>query len=584
MKKSNSTIIAKHWKGALTLLFGLAVFLFWGVKYPYALAYQEQWQLFQTTAAYLAERLAQPGGAARYAAEFLVQFYNATTVGALILALLYMLLQRLTWRLMSRATDTWYPLSFIPAVMLWIVMGDESVMLTFAVSLIVTTAAMWLYDGMTLWASRPVRLLFILIAIPLTYWVAGPLVLMLAVYMAIRKTMHARRPLTGVAIGAAAVILAVASILVSAHVVNYAPAWLWKGIDYYRFINISALPLIAIPAAILILAVAARWLPQKTTTNIAIVGAEALLIVGGFLLMKPQAFDSRKYDLMEYDFLVRLNRWDAIIEKATKKQPDLPMSVSSVNLALGMKGQLGDRAFHFFQHGTEGLLPAFQRNFTSDQLTGEIFFQLGLVNTAQRLAFEAMEELPNYNKSCRVVKRLAETNLINGQYDVARKYLKMLGNTFFYEKWAERTEQLLGNEKAINNHPLYGKMRRMRLTGDFLFSDRELDKILGQLLMRDNGNSLAMQYLLLYPLLEGDLDKFMNFMSYTQKISNYNPQSCQEAIVLAYAQHNQQPPQGYVSALVADNFRNFYNTLRSSGKNSPQLNAYKNTVWYYLAK
>jgi hypothetical protein len=287
---------------------------------------------------------------------------------------------------------------------------------------------------------------------------------------------------------------------------------------------------------------------------------------------------------MEYDFLVRQNRWDDIIRKAEQKTPDLPMSVCATNLALGMKGQLCERAFDFFQRGIDGLLPKFERNFTSCQVTGEAFFMLGLVNTAQRFSFESMEALPNYNKSCRTVRRLVETNLINGQYNVAQKYIDMLKNTLFYAKWAKRTEKLLRNEKAINSHPLYGRLRQIRLTDDFLFSDQEIDKIMGQLLLRNQDNQLAMQYLLMCPLLSGDLNTFMNYLSFVQKNHSFNPQICQEAVCMVYAQHNQQPPQAAVSPLVMQRFSNFYSILRSQGKDAPQLQAFRNTLWYYLLK
>ena len=50
--------------------------------------------------------------------------------------------------------------------------------------------------------------------------------------------------------------------------------------------------------------------------------------------------------------------------------------------------------------------------------------------------FEAMEAIPDYKKSGRAYMRLAETNLINGQYAVAAKYLRALQHTLFYKKWA----------------------------------------------------------------------------------------------------------------------------------------------------
>jgi hypothetical protein len=301
------------------------------------------------------------------------------------------------------------------------------------------------------------------------------------------------------------------------------------------------------------------------------------------ILLVPRHYNDKTYELIEYDYLVRVGDWNAVIVKAEKQMPDLPMSVSATNLALGMTNQLGERAFDFYQRGIVGLLPQPERNFATTQLSGEIYFNLGLVNTAQRFAFEAMEAIPNYNKSGRVVKRLVETNLINGQYEVARKYLQMLQKTIFYRKWAQRMMTMLGDEKAINNHPLYGTMRQIRLQDDLLFSDRDLDKICGQLFLHNQQNRMAAQYLLMIPLLERDVARFMQYVQVVQNRIPYNPRSCQEAIAFAFFQQRQNPPQGIVNDLILRRMNEFA-SVYSQNQNSAELERFKNTVWYYLVK
>jgi hypothetical protein len=311
------------------------------------------------------------------------------------------------------------------------------------------------------------------------------------------------------------------------------------------------------------------------------VGTFAVVAVAGLLLV-PSGFDVKKYELIEYDYLVRVKDWDGVIAKAERQTPDLPMSVSATNLALAMTNQLGERAFDFYQRGSEGLLPKFERNFATTQLTGEIYFHLGLVNTAQRFAFEAMEAIPNYNKSARVVKRLVETNLINGQYKVAEKYLKMLEKTIFYRPFAQRVMAMLGDEKAINAHPLYGTLRQYQLKEDFLFSDRELDKICGQLFMHNHQNQMAAQYLLMAPLLDRDIPRFMQYVQYVQSQIQYNPRSCQEAIAFAFMQQRQQPPQGLLSPMMLQRMNEFTRIYSSGGRDAASLAQFRNTVWYYL--
>ena len=548
----------------LTLAFGVVVFLFWSIRYPYVLAYQEQLQLFLFDGDYFCERISEPGGLARYVAEFLVQFYNAAAIGALIIALLFMLVQRLTWRLMR--VKSHYPLSFLPALMLWYAMGDENVMLTYVVALVMalSVALAWTRwcAGIALWK----KLIVALVAIPVLYWLIGPTVLLVALVM---------MPWL---VAVPAVVYALTLMLLSAQWLPFPMTRVMLGVSYYRVPATLPYMLMAIPVVTLLLTWFAKCLPQPRKW---VRYAEALVFA--ILILVPQAygFDTRKYDLIEYDYLVRVGDWNAIIKKAEKQMPDLPMSVSATNLALAKTNQLGDRAFDFFQRGTEGLLPRFERNFATAQLTGEIYFNLGLVNTAQRFAFEAMEAIPNYNKSARVVKRLAETNLINGQYEVARKYLKILEKTVFYRPWAQRMMAMLGDENAINRHPLYGMLRQYRLHDDFLFSERELDKICGQLFIHNQQNQMAAQYLLMMPLLDGDVSRFMNYVQYVQNRIAYNPRHCQEAIAFAFFQQRQNPPQGLVSPLILQQMNDF-SRMYSQDKNSPELSRYKNTVWYYL--
>ena len=557
--------LSKHAPLLLTLVFGLMVFLFWRIRYPFALTYQEQLQLFLFDSDYFCSRMAEPGGFARYVAEFLIQFYNSVTIGALIIAVLYMLVQRLTWRLMR--SDSYYVWSFVPAVMLWYAMGDESVMLTYVVALVMALAAALAWRPVILVKlAKLVQLVIMLVAIPLLYWLVGPMVLLAALLM---------MPWM---VAVPAFIYALALILLSAHWLPFPMLRVVLGISYYRIPETMPYLLMAIPVVIWIMAPFIRKLPQPKQW---VVYAQALIVAMLFLVPKEFGFDARKYDLIEYDYLVRIGDWNGIIAKAEKQMPDLPMSVSATNLALGMTNQLGDRAFDFYQRGTEGLLPKFERNFATSQLTGEIYFNLGLVNTAQRFAFEAMEAIPNYNKSARVVKRLVETNLINGQYEVARKYLQMLEKTIFYRPWAQRTLAMLGDEKAIDAHPLYGKLRQYRLQEDFLFSDRELDKICGLLFVHNQQNQMAAQYLLMMPLLDRDMPRFMSYVKVVQNRIGYNPRHCQEGIAFAFMQQRQQPPKGVVSPFVLQQMNEFAQTY-AMDKSAAGLNRFRNTAWYYL--
>ncbi len=567
------SLSSKHVKGLASLLLALAVFLFWRFAYPAALSYQEQFQLFLCTDDYFLSRLAQPGGIARYAAEFLVQFYNNFYAGALILAVLMVCVQRLMARLMRGRL---YVLSFLPALLLWLLMGDENVMLTFTVALVFTLVAMLAWRGPSWW-----KWVLVVVGTPLLYWIVGPLVLLWTVFAACCMMEGKPRRWTAWVACAYALVL----ISASAQFLPYSYAHLLRGIDYYRYPTSVPLLMPVVVVVCALLAILGRRMTQKEVHRRAFVLslAAGAVLVALFVVALPKAYESKKYELMTYDFLVRSNQWNAIVAKAQHKMPDLPMSVCATNLALAMTGQLGDHAFDFYQNGVGGLFPPFERNYNTLNVTSEAYFQLGLVNIAQRYTFEAMESLPNADKSVRTVKRLVETNLVNGQYNVAMKYVRMLEKTVFYRKWAGRMRQLIGDEKAIDNHPLYGRLRKWAPKSDFLFAEQEIGEVCAQLFLQHKDNNVAMQYMLLCPMLERDVDKVLQYTAMVQQQVQYNPRHVQEAVAMMLVRKKEQIPEGLVAPAVMNGLRQFLQTLTAEGKQSPNLGVYAHTAWYYLA-
>lgn len=532
----------------ITTFLALWAFLFWKFSYPYAMAYQEQYQMFLFDWSYLAQRAAVPGGLAAYVAEFLTQFYISSTFGAIVIAALYATIQLLMMRLM-KGLPYREVLSLLPVLMLWWLMGDESVMPAYVVSLVMVLGAMTLVPSG--WMGR---MIYAIVGFPVLHWICGPLALMSLIYACVLVYMESRRWIAGCVVTVIGVMYAMVHVLVVAQYVPYPLSRLYAGVFYYRMVDVYPYMLggIGVTALALAVAGAAYTMFSTTGTGKRKIEHKSWMASGGFafafvavaaMFVIPTGYDERKYDLMEYDWLVRMQRWDDIVAKSEAKQPDLPMSVCATNLALAMKGELGDRCFQFYQHGAEGLLPEFERNFSTTLLTGDAYFYLGLVNTSQRYAFEAMEAIPNFNKSVRAIRRLAETNLINGEYSVAEKYLTMLSKTMYYRQWAKKRIEMIHNPKLIYSDRVYGYLRRVRLADDFLFSDKELDRICGQLVMHNKDNMVAIQYLLMFPLLNRDLPTFMNYYGYVQSIVKYSPAVCQEAVALAYAQRGQLPPQ-----------------------------------------
>ena len=589
-------LMIKTWKPLLSLLFGVAVVIFWAVPFVGGLCFQEQYQMFLFDTGYFLERIVLPGGLADYISEFLVQFYYMPVLGGAIIALLLMGIQAAVWGLMkqygARHDFPGYLLSFLPSIALWCAMGDQNVLLSFVVALFGALVIGWIHNR---FHNRLVKVVFELVSTALVYWFLGPVVFVYVVLMigdTLKNAKQKGNVFSGIGYSAVILILTVAWILLTTQTLQYPLYRIFAGLNYYRYPGaISPLPFVVMVWAVVIpflgmIPCRQKSLQKLQQSKMVMALSYVLVIVASWFGIKV-SFDEMTYDLIDYDFLVRTEQWDKIIEKAEKKPATTPLSVSCVNLALSQKGMLADRLFEFYQNGGEGLFPTFTRDMTSPVSTAEIFFRLGMVNDAERYMFEAQEAIPNYRKSARLTRRIIECEIINGNYQVAAKLLRRLQKTLFYSNWANQTMALLDNEKAINRHPVYGKLRKYReKKQDFLFSDREMDQMLGLLFLNDNHNKMAYEYLMCYELLQRDMEKFMQYYPLGRFVGyDHIPRTFQEILIGNWMKTHSDPrtiPYS-VDAQNVNNTLNFIQLYMQNPKN-PQLGQqpYVSNAWHYV--
>ncbi|MBS5298573.1 MAG: hypothetical protein KHY47_10100 [Prevotella sp.] len=589
-------LMIKTWKPLLSLLFGVAVVIFWAVPFVGGLCFQEQYQMFLFDTGYFLERIVLPGGLADYISEFLVQFYYMPVLGGAIIALLLMGIQTAVWGLMkqygARHDFPGYLLSFLPSIALWCAMGDQNVLLSFVVALFGALVIGWIHNR---FHNRLVKVVFELVSTALVYWLLGPVVFLYAVLMigdTLKNAKQKGNVFSGIGYSAVILILTVAWILLTTQTLQYPLYRIFAGLNYYRYPGaISPFPFVVMVWAVVIpflgmIPCHRKSLQKLQQSKVVIVLSYVLVIVASWFGIKT-SFDEMTYELIDYDFLVRTEQWDKIIEKAEKKPATTPLGVSCVNLALSQKGMLADRLFEFYQNGGEGLFPTFTRDMISPVSTAEIFFRLGMVNDAERYMFEAQEAIPNYRKSARLTRRIIECDIINGNYKVAAKLLRRLQKTLFYSNWANQTMALLGNEKAINRHPIYGKLRKYReKKQDFLFSDREMDQMLGLLFLNDNHNKMAYEYLMCYELLQRDMEKFMQYYPLGRFVGyDHIPRTFQE-ILIGNWMKTHSDPRTIPYSVDAQNVNNTLNFIQLYMQNpkDPQLGQqpYVSNAWHYV--
>lgn len=589
-------LMIKTWIPLLSLLFGVAVVIFWAVPYVGGLCFQEQYQMFLFDTGYFLERIVLPGGLADYISEFLVQFYYMPVLGGAIIALLLMSIQVVVWGLMkqygARYDFPGYLLSFLPSIALWCAMGDQNVLLSFVVALFGALVMGWIHNR---FHNRLVKVVFELVSTAMVYWFLGPVVFLYAALMigdTLKNAQQKGNILSGMGYSACILILTIAWILLSTQTLQYPVSRLFLGLNYYRYPGVTFLLIYIVMALAAFIPFLGMVHPhssalQKWQKSKWVMVASYVIVLFASVWGIRTSFDELTYEMIDYDFWIRTEQWNKIIEHAEKKPATSPLGVSSVNLALSQTGQLPDRLFEFYQNGAEGLFPAFSRDMTSPVSTSEVFYRLGMVNDAERYMFEAQEAIPNFRKSARLTRRIAECEIINGNYEVAAKLLRRLQKTLFYSNWANQTMALLGNEKAINQHPVYGKLRKYReKKQDFLFSDREMDQMLGLLFLNDKSNKMAYEYLMCYVLLQRDFNKFMQYYPLGRFVGyDHIPRSYQEILIEQWMKtHND--PRTIPYSVDAQNVNNTLNFIQIYLRNpkDPQLNQqpYVSNAWHYM--
>ena len=442
----------KYLRGLCTLFFGVAVLLFFGLAYPHHLHYQEQYQLFLFDNTYVWDIVRHPGGVADLLGRFCTQFFLFAWVGALIIAVLLSLIQVLMLRLIKWG---WlYGLTFLPSFLLWLFLLDENALMGGVWAVLLTLLVI---SGCLLLPKGWLRRIAILVAIPILYW------------MALGGSHYYRYPT----------------------VIPYLLYGAW-------------LSAIILPLIVHFCKVQGLWLKVQGLTFLLVA------VVMGTLVWKNANFKAEK--VMQYDFMARYQQWNRILATANAEKPNNQIGVTVQNLALAMHGMLADHLFDYNQNGIAGLLPDVQSDATSPLPTAEAFYQLGMIYVAQRTVFEAQEAILDFQKSARCYQRLAQTNLINGSYEVARKYLMALQKTLFYREWANETLLLLGNEEAIAKHPEYGCLRQCAYDKDFYFSDHVTPEMLESLYSHNTDNRLAFEYLKAYYMLTGDRESYTKLL------------------------------------------------------------------------
>ena len=254
------------------------------------------------------------------------------------------------------------------------------------------------------------------------------------------------------------------------------------------------------------------------------------------------------------------------------------------NLVMAQQRKLPDRLLAF----SNNYLGTFE-NIGPDTPTltiktlNELYWILGDMTFAERATILGMVNSPN-NRNIRMTKRLAEINIVSGEWNTARKFLRILQKTFVWHTWAEQLLNALDHPEGEHQGLLKAyqeKANLTNLTDTIRLSDNSYT-IMQELLESNAENHIALDYLLCSDLLLKDMETFKrDYDQYCYRMENppYQTKLYQEALMiyLAGTHAPQSEWQKYIHR--NDLLERFlqYNEQRGS-------DAFNDTYWYYFDK
>lgn len=275
-----------------------------------------------------------------------------------------------------------------------------------------------------------------------------------------------------------------------------------------------------------------------------------------------------------------LENWDAVAALAAEDRQS-ETGTYYYNLANAMHGTLPDRLLDYYQPFERGLFLPVGPQSTPFQIAcaGDVWFALGDMTMAERDAMLGMTFSPAHTGP-RYLRRMAEANLVTGDFEAASKYLRILLNDPHERKWAlERFPDAWSPEYRRRIEEKRALLPRF----DVVHGMDQTPIILRVLLGSNPANKPALDYLLCYDLLTKDLDAF---------VGDYDPSLTrshlyEEAMLIFLAAKGGMTEENFrhynITPQTFARFNRFVTIYKQDGGSGRNLTGeFEKTYWYYF--
>lgn len=566
------------------LIFFTGSFLFFGFFADYIEFYQEKLSLFVFSRDYLIDNITQPGSLLVCLGRFLTTFYYYPFVGGLIISLITCLIIFMISkiiRFLTGKTGLMMPLLFGTG---FFILQANYQNLLYNSSGVLLQLVLFYLTVKYLKGFVPV------IIFPFWYLVAGGFAWIFALMYSLYLAQKSLRQSWPVIISLFAVTICVIYIL--KEFIIFQP---FRNLMVFPFSNEDTgsqfklfIPLLGL---IIILPILVRinirvpfWVRQKDNVRMTVYSIVSLGLFSASALL----FYSRVYkEYFHAEKLFFQGNYKEVNNYVAEHPTTNRLTIYLNNIALCETGRLNDRLFYFPQS------PDGQSLFLKWEMYGEVlrrgayfYYSTGMINEAQRWAYENMVMKGITHEDLRM---LIKTEIINGNYSVASKYVSILKNTLFYRKQAKDFERVLANTRSIESHHELGIKRREKIKNDFFSITDNPYLNLEKGFASDSLNRKVFEYKMAYLMLAEDYEGIASGLARLENLGYRQiPVHLEEAALVCRMSGSALPDMG---SLIIDpqtevRFNQFLQTFGSYGNNlkiaQPFLKQkFGNTFWYY---
>ncbi len=482
----------------------------------------QELNLFLDTPLYFRQQMVVAGGMLTYVGTYFTQFFYHPWLGMAMLVGWWALLMVVAARAFH-VSARWAVVLLVPVALLFISDFDLGYWIYYlklrgyffvaTIGLTVATAAVWLYR--TLPSKLWLRVAYIVVATALLYPLLGCYGLVASALMAI-VTWRLQPSAVPHRLTVSAV--AVAAILI-------------VPLLYYRYVyyqtNVDDIYCVALPLFQLVDVYKAYYWPywllaacfaiMAVTYNVKLAPVArhtAFWLTAHVVLVAALVWGINRYWYRDYNFHKELRMmqcmeqcdWDTLLQEAANQQEEPTRAIVMMkNLALFRQGRQGDEMYHYLT-GAKACATPIHVNMI--QVIGRsIYYNYGQLNFCYRWCLEDGVE---YGWRAEYLKYLTRCALLNGEWQVARKYINLLKHTRYHRQWAQQQEQFVGNEKALREHADYNQIFHLMNYDNKLMSDQSMLEyyLMNQYMGIESDDPVLQEQTLLAALWQKDIASF----------------------------------------------------------------------------